>query len=210
VTHEVAINNKAAERYTLGEMETDERDNFEEHFMTCGECAADMRAISTFVANATEVFRTERESAPEPEQKRVGWSWLWRPSMAWAAVAACSLCVVAYQNVVVLPRSQAPQIFQTRIIKGEVRGNEQVVLAQPGQAQELKMDVNVPARGSEYSVEMVTPSGTTVWKAPADGHISLMIPASGVKTGSYRIVVRDAGAPNGPELGRYQFAVHLP
>jgi hypothetical protein len=57
--HETAVQQKATERYFLGELTGADRDGFEEHFFTCPDCAEDVRAMTVFAANAKAVFREE-------------------------------------------------------------------------------------------------------------------------------------------------------
>ena len=40
---------RAAERYLLGEMSETEREQYEEHFFNCADCAADVRSTATFL-----------------------------------------------------------------------------------------------------------------------------------------------------------------
>jgi anti-sigma factor RsiW len=52
MTHDEAIRVKAAEQYVLGELPLPIRDEFEEHFFDCEECALDVTAAAAFVDNA--------------------------------------------------------------------------------------------------------------------------------------------------------------
>ena len=49
-------------RYVLDELTGQEREEFEEHYFNCAECAADVRAAFAFAANARAVLR----ESPEP------------------------------------------------------------------------------------------------------------------------------------------------
>jgi anti-sigma factor RsiW len=49
--HREAIRLQAAERYVLGELTKDLRDEYEEHYFDCAECAADVKATAAFVDN---------------------------------------------------------------------------------------------------------------------------------------------------------------
>ena len=44
--HEVARTSHAVERYLLGEMPSSERDEFEEHYFACTDCASEIRFAS--------------------------------------------------------------------------------------------------------------------------------------------------------------------
>lgn len=47
--HSEAVQQRAVERYVLGELTSDLRDAFEEHYFDCPECQADVSALATFV-----------------------------------------------------------------------------------------------------------------------------------------------------------------
>jgi anti-sigma factor RsiW len=57
MTHDEAIRVKAAEQYALGELPQPIRDEFEDHFFDCEECALDVKAAAAFVDNARAVWR---------------------------------------------------------------------------------------------------------------------------------------------------------
>ncbi len=48
--HKTAIKTLAAERYLLGEMPDEERDEFEAHYFTCTECAEEVRHAAALAA----------------------------------------------------------------------------------------------------------------------------------------------------------------
>src|SRR5258708_30206891 len=54
--HEEATSTSAAEKYALGEMTPEERDQYEEHFFECPECAEEVQAAAIFLENAQLVI----------------------------------------------------------------------------------------------------------------------------------------------------------
>src|SRR5581483_3130174 len=102
MTHDQAIREQAVERYLLGELADEARQQFEEHFFDCAICAADLKNGALFV----DTLRTEPTAAISPQRgmhlipKRSPSTWF-RP---WLVPAlAASLLVIAYQNILVLP-----------------------------------------------------------------------------------------------------------
>lgn len=212
VDHDVALRQQAAERYTLGELEGGEREGFEEHFMTCEACAADVRALTAFVENAREVFRTESLPGPEAEPKPSPWMWIFRPAMAWGAVAAFAIAVAGYQSLVVVPDLRSPHAVQSAVLKGESRGDPVVLDEDAAEPLVLSMDVNAPAPANKYAVEIDSAAGKPVLRLSAsaqpDHPLSIFVPAGTLKPGRYNLVVHNATSnPNGPELGRYPFEI---
>src|ERR1700675_4375258 len=98
--HEIAVQTGAVERYVLGEMETEEREQFEEHFFECENCSMDVRAGAVFAANTRALARDEaRKQQAAPSR---GWRGWLQP--AWApAFAMLLLAVVGYQSLVSIP-----------------------------------------------------------------------------------------------------------
>ncbi len=57
--HTQAVHIGATERYLLGELVEDECAAFEEHYFSCPECAADVRAAAALAQRARELLRDE-------------------------------------------------------------------------------------------------------------------------------------------------------
>src|SRR5712691_5401136 len=102
--HGEAIRLGATEKYVLGELPQSLRDEFEEHYFECLECALDLKEAAGFVGNAREVWRQDIAKSAvkvrEPVRGRSAW---FRPAIAVPAFAAL-LLVIAYQNAVTIPR----------------------------------------------------------------------------------------------------------
>src|SRR6185295_11202419 len=85
--HEQAVKMHAAERYLLDELSQEERDDFEEHYFTCVNCADEVRAAFAFADNTKAVFSRQADAAAarpvivEPRPRMDWFAWL-RP--AWA------------------------------------------------------------------------------------------------------------------------------
>jgi anti-sigma factor RsiW len=58
--HNEALQLQAAEKYVLGELSQPLRDEFEEHFFECQECALDVKAAAGFADNASRVLALRR------------------------------------------------------------------------------------------------------------------------------------------------------
>ena len=55
--HDEAVRKRVAEKYVLGELSPALREEYEEHFFDCQECALDVKAAAGFVDNAREILR---------------------------------------------------------------------------------------------------------------------------------------------------------
>src|SRR5712671_1920778 len=99
--HAQAVQAQAVDRYLLGELAGQEREEFEQHFFICAHCSEELRDGAVFVDNARVVMR-EESAAPKVVSlagagARHGGYWLK------AAVAALT-CLAGYQNLWQLPR----------------------------------------------------------------------------------------------------------
>ena len=106
-----------AVKYVLGELPPVQRDEYEDHYIDCPQCAKEVYAAAALTDTAREVFRQEeRGEAPAPvrdagrdvarDGARGGWLARWlRPAFAVPAFAVL-LLVVAYQNTVTIPRAK--------------------------------------------------------------------------------------------------------
>ncbi len=223
--HNDAIRLMAAEKYLLGELTPDVRDSFEEHFFSCQECAADVRATAAFVQHSRKLLAAQpaTEAKPAPSQAKPGWfAWL-RPAFV-LPVMALLLAVVGYQNLVTYPalknaeaELRTPQILPAAsLINSNSRGgNTPSVTIHSGEAFLLFVDIPGDNRYASYVADLQGPDGNREWSLtiPTDATremVPIRVP-SGVKTaGTYTLVVRGAGTnTQSVEVGRYPFILKL-
>jgi len=188
-------------------MPTSEREEFEEHYFTCIECADDVRIASALVQDVKSELRARRTA---PKTSSTGWlSWL-RPPVLVPTFAALTLAVVVgYQNTVVMPDLKAPRsMASAMILDGTTRG--EVPTVHVGEPLHFKTAVEGASAGRLY-VELDTASGSRVRSgevtAPLNGVLDVYFPGA-VPAGPYDVVVRDS--PGGLELARSRFGVIEP
>jgi len=119
--HTAVVREKTTERYLLNELDPQVRDEFEEHYFSCAECALDVSAAFQFVEHSKSVLAESSKPSPVgvvPDRGPRcgtwvirGWStggWLaWlRPVFA-APALALLLAVAGYQSLVIVPRLQS-------------------------------------------------------------------------------------------------------
>ncbi len=220
MNHVEALQGFAAEKYLLNELPAGLRDEFEEHFFECQECALEVRVGAAFIGQT----RTELQSAlrSAPVAKRRSFLSMLALPLAGALVTAMAI-VVVYQNAVTLPRlrgevaaADAPAVLQaTSLIGGASRGTE-VPTATVSTGQPLLFYVDVPTdnRFSSYRLAFHTPSGSvagTIHVSPEQARNSLLVrlPASEVHSGIYTLAVEGMQESGGlpVELVQYRFRV---
>src|SRR6266849_5799833 len=134
--HEVVVRQKMTERYLLNELDSESRDEFEEH-------------TKNVLAEAREP-ETAPAAIPTPAPASSGWlAWL-RPAFL-VSVLALLVAVVGYQNLVTFPRLQQalnrPQVLPWAPVNvGTWGSGGPVITASPGQG--FLLFVRIPPEGS--------------------------------------------------------------
>jgi hypothetical protein len=222
--HEEVVRSKMTERYLLGELDPDARDEFEGHFFDCPDCALDVRAGALFVEQSKVVLAEKAQSvsadmpvaaiAPKP-----GWfTWL-RPALA-VPLMALLLAVIGYQNLVTYPRLQlalnSPHLLPwTSVNVGTWGSGEPVISIPPGKG--FLLFVRIPPDGgySHYIADLYNPSGKQEWSltipaSPGQDQWPVQVPGADRAAGSYILVVRGVtAAGESKEVGRTSFELQV-
>jgi len=217
MNHSDAVRLKAAEQYLLGEMGGPLREEFEEHFMDCAECAADVRSGAAFVESTRAVLRLDPSLAADPAEERSSGGWLaaiLRPAIA-APALLILLAIAGYQQMVTIPhiKSQLAQANAPRMLPGfsliaaNTRGETPVVVAvQPDQPFALYLDIRPDPTFSVYTCEVEDASGRPAFSLQvsaeeAKNTVQIFVPGSRLTPGPYVMVVRGIGAPREASSG---------
>ncbi len=221
MNHREAVENEAVERYQLGELSPAERDEFEQHYFCCPECAAAVHEAAVFAANARAVFVEEeagRRPAPAP---RWGMNW-WRP--AFALAAGVLLAVVAYEEMVRVPGIKrevaslsAPQSYPAFVVRPVERGEDQKLTVQASTLfLGLSLDIPPGAAYATYECEIRPAAGgpaITIAGTPSESpgvSLNFLVPTQLLKSGQYSLTLRGRNAGTaGADLGRYNFKLQL-
>jgi hypothetical protein len=224
MNHLDAVKSHVVERYLLNELPPGECDAFEDHYFDCVECAADVRAGAVFFDNARATFREDSAPRPvaEPKRTRPGWlGWL-QPAFLVSALA-CAMVLIAYQNVVLIPRLKYPaqstsqaQVLQAfSLIQSNSRGpGAQGFHAMPGKPFSLFFDIPPVGAFSSYRCDVETATGVEKLSLDVTGQqaqetIQVLVPGSLLEAGDYILVVRgiESSATNAHEVIRYPFTL---
>ncbi|MGH9756747.1 MAG: anti-sigma factor family protein [Candidatus Acidiferrales bacterium] len=229
MNHKEATRIKAAERYVLGELSGELREQYEEHFFTCAECADELRYTAAFAASARDVFSAEAAGAPlasAREPRTTGrFAFLLRPSMAIAAIVLLAF-VVGYQNFRVIPRlktavsqSAAPVALSSFSLIGvNSRGGAPLAISlPPGRPFSLYLDIPPQNQFPIYTCELEDAAGASdfsleITAQQAKDTVQLLIPAGRITMGKHVVVVRGSGnvlpsGATGVEVARYPFTL---
>jgi hypothetical protein len=226
--HNQAIQLQTAVKYMLGELSQVQREEFEEHYFDCAECAIDLKALATFADTTREVLRQEKASALAADPVSVRGGWLrWLQPVAAVPVLAALVLIITYQNTVEIPRAKeeatsgAAQLFvSSRAPKMAVtRGGEEVKLSvRPNESLPLKFDFTPSPTFDAYVCQLQDESGRSILQLRVPGsftnkELNLVIPANRVKPGKYTLVFTgDPGAKGQPttdKVLRLSFAIEF-
>jgi Putative zinc-finger len=221
--HYQATQLTAVEKYLLDELAPGERDDFEEHFFDCQECAIDLRSTAAFMAAAKKEFQANPVSKPRGAANgRSFFASLWPSALVWSALAA-SLLVVAYQNLVVFPRFateiaglKAPEILPSiSLVGGNSRGG-QIPAAEVGTARPFLLQFDIPTqdRFSSYTCLLYSPSGSLAWRVEVSAQsakdtVSIRVPSANRQSGEYTLTVQGNTGQGGTpaDLAHYRFVL---
>jgi hypothetical protein len=219
--HNESIRLMAAEKYLLGELTPESREELEEHFFDCQECALEVRAGAAFVEHCKVVLA---EPSPEFSARasvpaQPGWlAWL-RPAFA-LPILATLLLVLGYQNLVTYPRLQqaaaSPQILPWASVNISTRGASTTRIS-PRVGEGFHLLVNIPPEGryTSYNFALSSPSGRLAWSrtipaASSDDARSIYVPGVSQEQGIYALAVHGiTAAGESSDLGRYSIEVQI-
>lgn len=226
--HNQAVDLQLAVKYVLGELAPVQRDEFEDHYIDCPECAKDVHAAAAFADTAREVFREEagdKETAPARPRVQSRWFAWFRPAVA-LPVFAAMVIVVAYQNTVTIPRAKqeaaqgAGQMFTSifSLQMANTRGGDEVkVQVHPNESFALKFDFTPAKAFNNYICELQDESGRTFVREMVPGtsvNQEAEFAVRGlVKPGKYSLVfkgISDSGEQGTQEeVLRLRFAIEF-
>jgi len=221
--HEVVVRQKLTERYLLNELGPVERDEFEEHYFVCPECARDVHAASEFVEHSKVVLAESPKPVPEaaasgPQQAGAWLSWL-RPAFA-APVLALLLAVVAYQNFVAYPNLRSalvrPRVLPwAAVAVGTWGGSNASITISQGAG--FLLFIRIPPDGTyaRYTADLYNPSGRLEWSLTIPAHAGqdewpVQVPGTNRRAGTYKIQVSGiTAAGEHKDLGNAFFELQI-
>ena len=219
--HSEAVRIQAVEKYILGELTPRLRNDFEDHYFDCVDCAVNLRAGVAFAAASrlyfAEVAVPERPVAVPTASRWFGW---WKPFVMVPTFAAL-LFIVGYQNLVSIPNLRhasnsavavAPPMFS--LVNSTVHGSAgtPVQVAQ-GQPFDLVLDVTAEPRdpNSIFLLTAKDASGNAVATLSVSAlraRQPVILHVPGVASeGSYKVVILDQADGSSTPAGEQPFTV---
>jgi hypothetical protein len=219
--HNAVVREKMTERYLLDELEAKVRDEFEEHFFDCQECAEDIHAASEFVEQSKIVLAENPEPVPvriAGREAKPGWfAWL-RPAFA-APVLALLLAVVGYQNLIMYPKLHSaltqPRVLPWASVAIGTWGAGQPLTVPKGAG--FLLFVRIPPDGNyaRYTTDLYNPQGKLEWSLtfpgnPGQDQWPVQVGGGDRESGTYRMQVRGFTATGeSKDLGSTSFELQV-
>jgi Putative zinc-finger len=222
---------QAAEKYVLGELPPELRDEYEEHYFDCADCAEDIKAASAFVGASRDIFRDEpapvvRVPAVKPAPGGFsGWfAWL-RPAIA-VPVMVSLVAIITFQAVTERSAkdrlsSTETQAFQSSFrVQGSTRGAGEIakISMGPREAFGLDFDFTPSSMSSSYEGRILDESGKSLLTISLPGNLAnkevhLAIPGGLLSPGQYTLVVAkndtSTKSEGSKEVQRFRFAIEF-
>jgi hypothetical protein len=215
--HNIAHESYAAERYLLGEMPSTERDDFEEHFLSCRICGESIYSVSLFAENAKALCHDESIKASRAGKG----TWLRRISQARVHLPVALLiltilglaAIIAYQNEVAIPQLLSLQSTASPVILVGEKRPSSLPTAPAGRPLRFQMMVERPPGSDRVEVDLIDAAGKTVSQGSVDTPgpdqpIDIFFPGS-LPPGSYTLIARSESSGNAArrEAARSPFKV---
>jgi len=214
--HRVAEQTYAVERYLLDEFTQEERADFEAHLFDCPICGELVRQGAIAIENVREVLREEDGAAEVSRQSswRQGWrEWFRMPALIPGLAALALAAVVTYQNAVLIPRLEQPQVLSSEAIASLAREGAPVVPIDRRRAWfNVTFEVDAGRAEASYSCEFQREGGLTIlkldcgrWQVAAFS-LGILLPTREFPGGRYAMILRSAAEPQS-EVQRYSFVI---
>jgi len=223
--HDSVVRQQMTERYLLDELDPGTRDEFEEHFFDCPDCALDVRAGALFVEQSKVVLAEQSDPVPKrlpvclPVAAKPGWlAWL-RPAVI-VPVMALLLVTIGYQNLVTYPQLRqelnSPQVLPFASVNvGTWGAGGPLITISPGEGFLLFVRIPPEEGYSHYTAELYNPAGKVEWSLtiPATStqdQWPVRVPGANRKAGSYILKVRGVtAAGESKEVGGASFELQI-
>ena len=222
--HTAVVRDKTTERYLLNELAPEVRDEFEEHYFTCPECALDVSAGFQFVEHSKSVLAESSKPSsvtvsPDPGRVQPGWfAWL-RPAFA-APALALLLAVAGYQSLVMVPRLRSelnqPRVLPAVSVNVGTWGAGGAPTSIPA-GKGLLLFVRIPPDNgyARYAAQLYNPRGTlegsfTITSTAGQDQWSVMVPGIHREAGTYTMAVQGfTSTGEAKDLGNTSFELQI-
>jgi hypothetical protein len=219
----------AAEKYVLGELSEELREEYEEHYLDCTECAMDVRTAVAFVANSKEIFGEEAKAVSPSREGRPqgrGWAAWWKPLIAIPVIAALIVALIYEKHHSEIPIPTASRTEQTIVASnsfvlraGDRDATESSnVQVHAGEPFGLQFDFTPGQTFEQYAAELQDQSGHALqqFSIPAERinkEVKVLVRGGLAAPGNYALVIYGNTSGQNPAsnvvVARYLFGIEI-
>lgn len=217
----------AAEKYVLGEMKGELREQFEEHYFDCAECTLDVKAAAAFIAASKEIFQEAPATAPrirEEKQRASGWRGWLKPLIAVPAMGAL-VVMLAYEGNQLKKRTGEPGGAEQNLVAitnfglrgGDREANENTLLrVHAAEAFGVHFDFTPSQTFEKYTGEVQDLDGRVLMQVAiaaerVNKEVKFVVPAGRLGAGKYCLNVYGGdAAPSGSGQAGKNLVARLP
>ena len=217
INHDDAIKNLMAERYLLGELNTDERDAYEEHLFSCDACFEQVKAGTEFVSHLRNI------DAPHP-QAPLAPGFMSRVMAATRQPLTLTMFtfLVLMGGFAVHQNSEISYLKEPRpeirsVLTGIAHGSSEIHLIRVSRNSALSLNVEYAPKGEfiSYQAQILSSSGKALHtvalpETQVGTTATVALPADALKPAQYSMVVfgrRSDGTQE--EVGRGAFELQF-
>jgi len=217
INHDDAIKNLMAERYLLGELNTDERDAYEEHLFSCDACFEQVKAGTEFVSHLRNI------DAPHP-QAPLAPGFMSRVMAATRQPLTLTMFtfLVLMGSFAVHQNSEISYLKEPRpeirsVLTGIAHGSSEIHLIRVPRNSALSLNVEYAPKGEfiSYQAQILSSSGKALHtvalpETQVGTTATVALPADALKPAQYSMVVfgrRSDGTQE--EVGRGAFELQF-
>lgn len=216
IDHEEAVRNLMAERYLLGELESIEREAYEEHLFSCDACFEQVKTGTEFVSHLRHIGTDEARPALAPGFFGGFVNSLQQPAtiVAFALLICVSTIGIFQQRMIT--RLRRPQVTPSFFLSDGARAGGVKTIALPPNTR-FDLSIQLLQRGdfASYQGQILDQSERVKSSFPISAEqtqdtIHLLLDSSLLRPGSYFVVVNGI-APDGrkTEIARYSFELQM-
>jgi len=212
INHDEALKDLMAERYLLGELNTAERDSYEQHLFSCDICFEQVKAGTEFVSHLRNIDTEALQPALLPGfVSRIVAGARQPVTVAASALLICVVGVSINQDRTIT-RLRQPQVTPSFFLSDGARsGGMETLVLPPNTRFDLNIQLLQNGNFSSYQGQILDQSGRLKFSFPiapeqTSDTIHLLLDSSVLGPGTYSIVV-NGFMPDGQkiEITRYSF-----
>ena len=217
INHDDAIKNLMAERYLLGELNTDERDAYEEHLFSCDACFEQVKAGTEFVSHLQNIDTQHPQPPLVPGfMSRVIAATRQPLTLTMFTFLVLMGGFAVHQNSEISYRKE-PRPEMRSVLTGIAHGSSEVHLIRVPRNSALSLNVEYAPKGEfiSYRAQILSSSGKALHtvalpETQVGTTATIALPADALKPAQYSMVVfgrRSEGTQE--EVGRGAFELQF-